>query len=176
MVLRTSDIPQITNLLLTGKIGVMPTDTVYGIHCLAQNQALIQKIAGLKNRASDMPMITLVSSIEQLKEFDLKIGKFEQDSIASLWPGPNTLIFKTSQENTQSFRLPNNKFLIDVLSKTGPLISTSANLHGKPHAKNIQQAFEYFGNNVDFYVYGGDLENEPSNIYNVFDGRLEKVR
>ncbi len=75
-----------------------------------------------------------------------------------------------------SFRFPKDKFLIEIMNKTGPLISTSANLHGRPHAMNIQQAFEYFGSSIDFYVNGGDLNNEPSSIYNIFDGRLEKIR
>ncbi len=67
MVFNTSDIAQIVNLLLIGKIGIMPTDTVYGIHCIAKNHALIQKVAELKGRASDIPVITLIPNTDHLR-------------------------------------------------------------------------------------------------------------
>ncbi len=176
MLLTPDKTAQIADLLLAGNIGVLPTDTVYGLHCLAQDITLRQEIIDLKGRDAKMPMITLISSIAQLANYDLAIGKFEQTAIATYWPGPNTLIFKTSTGETLSFRLPANPFLTDILNRTGPLISTSANLHGKPHATTIQQAQDYFGAKVDFYVDGGELTNAPSSVYKVYDGVLEKLR
>ena len=45
------------------------------------------------------------------------------------------------------------------LEQTGPLIAPSANLQGQPPAKNIQEAYEYFGDAVDLYVDGGTVES-----------------
>ena len=53
--------------------------------------------------------------------------------------------------------------------KTGPLVAPSANLEGKEPAKTIEQAKEYFGDNVDFYVDTGQLESKPSTLIKIVD-------
>lgn len=176
MILTNDKIYQTASLLLEGKIGVLPTDTIYGIHCLAWDATLVQKVIRIKNKADNVPMITLISDVKELRNYDLNIGIFEQDRIKSFWPGPNTLIFETTGGKTKSFRFPKNDFLIKILNKTGPLISTSANLHSKPHSINVDQAIAYFGDKIDFYVDGGVLNNSPSNVYKILNGRVEKIR
>jgi L-threonylcarbamoyladenylate synthase len=177
MILQTSQADEVAGLLYGGKIGILPTDTIYGIHCLAHKPELVQRIYEIKDRPSDLPLITVISKVEDLKEFNLIIGDFEHQQIKNFWPGPNTLIFKTTQHNkTRAFRLPKNDFIISILQTTGPLVSTSANLHGLPSATNISQANEYFGDKIDFYVDGGELQNPPSSIYDVSNGEVNKIR
>jgi L-threonylcarbamoyladenylate synthase len=176
MVLHTTDTDQIALLLKEGKIGVLPTDTIYGLHCLAKRSDLIDKVSDLKGREKTMPMITAISSEDDLSLFGIEIGEFEKDLINKYWPGPNTLIFDTKDGSTRSFRVPDNSFLISVLKKTGPLISTSANPHEMPFSKDITQAIEYFGDKVDFYVDGGELNNPPSSVYKISKGEVTKIR
>jgi len=176
MILSTDKISQIADLLLTKKIGVLPTDTIYGIHCLAKDSDLFEKIIDIKGKDKNTPMITLISDIKDLVNYDVNIDAFAQEQINTFWPGPNTLIFETSTGETKSFRFPKNEFLIEVLNKTGPLISTSANLHGKPHSIDVTQAIEYFGDTIDFYVDGGVLNNASSSIYKIIKGSVEKIR
>ncbi len=113
MILDVSQTAQIADLLLDEKIGVMPTDTIYGVHCLANYQALIDRIYQIKHRPDKMPFITLVKDKNDLHAF-----------------GVDLKIFKLADGSTRSFRQPNNAFLLNILSQTGPLISTSANIHG----------------------------------------------
>ncbi len=176
MLLSVNDVPQIVKLLKAGEIVVMPTDTIYGIHCLPHYQDLIDKICEIKKRAKDMPLITLISNWAEIINFDVKLDDFEQDQIRNYWPGPNTLIFKTNHGTTKSFRLPESEFLISVLKKTGPLVSTSANLHGFPTAKSIAEAEQIFGDSIKYYVDGGFLNNPPSSIYRFENDQIAKLR
>lgn len=176
MIFKPSETENIIKVLNDNQIGVMPTDTIYGIHCKALNNDLIDRIYEIKQRPEKMPFITVINSPEDLTLFDIQIGEFEKEQIEKFWPGPNTLIFKTREGETRSFRIPRNDFLISILNETGPLISTSANLHGQPSAKNIQEAQEYFGDEIDFYVDGGELNNPASSVYNLTSGEIIKLR
>ena len=176
MQLTTKDIYQIATLLFEGKIGVLPTDTIYGLHCLTTDPKLIKKIYDLKKLPDETPLITLISDEKELEQFSVEVGEFEKGIMKKYWPGPNTLIFDTNDGNTRSFRMPKNDFLLVVLKKSGSLISTSANIHQMPFSKNVNQAVEYFGDKVDFYVDGGEEDNPPSSIYKISKGEITKIR
>ena len=111
MILTIAQINEICELLKSRKIGVLPTDTIYGLHCLASDSALLTKIYALKQRPEGTPVITIISSIKQLQPFDVVKDTFVQEQMAKFWPGPNTLILKTLAGPTRSFRMPNNAFL-----------------------------------------------------------------
>ena len=149
----------------------MPTDTVYGIQCLAFNEGLVDQIKKIKHRPTSMPFITLIADIKDLKLFDITITKKEQNIAKEYWPGPNTLIFKE-----KAFRLPSNAFLISILKKTGPLISTSANIHSHETVNTVEKAVSIFNGSINYYVDGGMLNNKPSNIYKIKENTIEKIR
>ena len=168
------EIRKIVKLFLGNKIGVVPTDTVYGIHCLAGNKELRRKIAELKGRSEGMPYIYLIPKSYDIGNFDI-VGDFSIYT-NKYWPGPNTIIFPVRDGSTVALRVSDNGFLQAILEETGPLVSTSANPHKKMPARDVFTAKEYFGNMVDFYVDGGRLDNPPSNIYRVMDDILVKIR
>jgi L-threonylcarbamoyladenylate synthase len=176
IVLKESEIKETSQRLLKGEIGILPTDTVYGIHCLADKEHLLNNVSSIKGRDVDMPFITLIADISDLEKYQVNSKDYSQDLISQFWPGPNTLIFNCLDNVSRSFRLPDNYFLLGLLKEIGPLISTSANPHGKEPAKNCNQAQEYFGDRVNFYVDGGILNNEPSRIYLVSGNNLNRVR
>lgn len=171
-----TDIDTIAMELLEGKIGVLPTDTIYGLHCLASRKDLIKKVAQLKNREETMPMITLISSFADLTSYGISLNDFGRKALENLWPGRNTVIFELPDHSTVGLRFPDNPFLTSVIKKTGPLISTSANVHEKPNALDVDEAYGYFGDKVDFYVNAGSLNNPPSKIFKLHANSLEKLR
>jgi len=65
-----------------------------------------------------------------------------------------------------------------VLEQTGPLVTSSANHPGKPGSVTVDEAWDYFGDRVDFYVDGGDLSGrEPSTIIKINDDdSIEVIR
>jgi L-threonylcarbamoyladenylate synthase len=174
--LTPKDSAQIVQLLLAGNVGVLPTDTIYGLHCLAFSEDSKLKVAKLKNQELSKPFISIISHMDDLNLFDIALTNAVEAMLKTRWPGPNTIILPTKQGTTAALRWPNNKFLEEILAKTGPLISTSANVHTQPNATTVQQAISYFGNRVDFYVDAGPLYNPPSNMFDTTSGEIVRVR
>jgi tRNA A37 threonylcarbamoyladenosine synthetase subunit TsaC/SUA5/YrdC len=79
--------------------------------------------------------------------------------------------------NGLAVRLPAGEQLQALLTKTGPLLTTSANHPDEPTAATIQAARQYFNSNVDFYIDGGNLSGSvPSTIIGVVDDAVEVLR
>lgn len=170
------------SLLLDGKVGVIPTDTVYGLCAAAQNEAAVTKMYQLKKR-DKKPGTLIAANVDQL--VDLGIKRRYLTAVEHFWPGAVSIIIPTGftlnylHQGKQSLaiRIPNNKKLQNLLVQTGPLTTTSANEPGQPPAGTVQQAHKYFGDDVDFYLDGGDLSNrEPSTIIRVVDDAVEVLR
>ncbi len=172
-------------LLLGGQIGVMPTDTVYGLHGLALNQQVVRKIYRLKGRDETKPLIVIISNLSDLTKFGIKLNKKTEQFLKKAWPAPLTVILPCPLKEFEylhrgsgsiGFRMPDNKFLQDILAKTGPLISTSANLSGSPPAQTVKQAKNYFGRTVDFYIDEGELVSKPSTVIGLQEGKVKILR
>lgn len=175
---------EIVNILQNDGIGVLPTDTVYGVVGRLFSEVAVRRIYKVKRHDPSRRIGTiLIADISQIKD----IVSFERLQHASrYWPGPVSVVlplpdhlhYAHSGNNTLAFRIPNVPELIELLQHTGPLATSSANLSGQPPAMTIQQAKKYFGNNVDFYSDGGDLfGRRPSRIVELGpDGSEQEVR
>ena len=74
-------------------------------------------------------------------------------------------------------RIPADSRIRELLSKTGPLLTTSANQPGEPTATNIAEAQAYFGDGVDFYADGGTIaDHVPSTVIRIIDDAIEVLR
>ncbi len=166
------------------KIVCIPTDTIYGLSANAYEKQLLKKVSELKGRAS--PFILLMDSLNKiigiLNEIPVSFLKLKA---AGLIPGPITMLFKVrvkidyivSSEGKVAIRIPSMDFLQKVLMELDfPIISTSANLSGKPPAKTIDEAKKYFGENVDFYLDGGRLEGYPSTMIDLTETPVKLIR
>ncbi|MDD5415541.1 MAG: L-threonylcarbamoyladenylate synthase [Candidatus Daviesbacteria bacterium] len=168
---------QIIKLLKSGKVGVMPTDTIYGIVGLALNPKTVEEIYSLRKRTTDKPMIILISSIEDLRKFDIKITKAQTDFLKKIWPNPVSVILPCLQDKfsylhrdkkSLAFRIPKNEILQGILKKVGPLVAPSTNFEDSKPAETIHKAKQYFGDKVSFYVDGGKLKSKPSTIVRLY--------
>jgi L-threonylcarbamoyladenylate synthase len=168
-----------------GEIGVLPTDTVYGLVCSAMKKKSVEKIYKLRKRNLKKPMIILISSIADLKLFNIKIGSDEAKQLKKLWPGKVSVILKCVSKKleylhrgkgTLAFRLPENKSLVKILKKSGPIVAPSANLEGEKGAATISEAKKYFSNKIDFYVDVGKLRARPSTIVFLDKNKIKVFR
>ena len=171
-------------MLLAGQIGILPTDTLYGVVGSALSKDVVERIFAVRQRDSKKPLIILISSIEDLKYFAVEISKTQEKKLQAIWPGPVSVVLACKDEKFEylhrglqslAFRLPSDERLLQLLKKTGPLVAPSANLPGQPPAQTIAQAEKYFGDQVDFYVDGGQLESEPSTIIALNKNGEERV-
>lgn len=166
----------------SGAVGVLPCDTVYGLVCSASNHAAVQRLYELKHRERK-PGTIIASDVSQLVELGLK--KRYLTPIVSYWPGAVSVVIPCGKEleyihqgiGSLAVRVPAGSELQDLLRITGPLLTSSANLPGQPPATDIESARQYFGENIDFYVDGGDFSGHlPSTIVRVVDDALEVIR
>jgi L-threonylcarbamoyladenylate synthase len=154
-----------------GGIGVMPTDTMYGVVGSAFNKKTVERIYEVRRRNKKKPLIILISSIKDLEKFGIK--NIPVKYLNSLWPDKITIIFDCVQKRFEylhrgskklGFRLPKDKWLKEFISKTGPIVAPSANTEGDKPSKNIKEAQKYFGADVDFYLDKGVMPIKPSTI------------
>ncbi len=160
----------------------MPTDTIFGIVGTALDEKTVERIYAVRGRNPNKPLIVLISSLDELKQFDVDITDDVKETLESVWPGEVTVILPI-QENALlkwkylhrdtgkiAFRLPRKEDLLQILKETGPLTAPSANLEGFPPAKNISEAKEYFKDMVDFYMEG-ESGGEISSTIIEYDGK-----
>lgn len=174
--------PAVAQLLQDGAVGMLPGDTVYGVMARAADQEAAARVYTAKQR-DGKPGTIIAASIDQLVELGLK--RRYMVPVSEYWPGAVSVIIPCGPELAYlhqgklglAVRIPDDAQLLKLLVQTGPLLTSSANLTGQPTAITMQQAQQYFGDTVDFYVDGGDLSGRlPSTIVRVVDDALEVVR
>ena len=174
------------HILLCGGIGVIPTDTIYGIAGSAFSPDTVKRIYHIRKRAKTKPMIVLIASLSDLKRFGVRISAARRKILSKLWPGPASVILPVRSKKFRylhrgkksvAFRMPAKQALRGLLKKTGPLVAPSANPEGLPPAKNIRAARKYFGIRVDFYLDGGTLKGKPSTLISLKpSGKVNVIR
>jgi len=171
-------------ILKSGGVGVIPTDTIYGLVGLAKNQKTVERIYKIRKRNPAKSFIILISSWADLGKFGVRINSPTKKIINKYWPGQVSIILPADKKlkylhrgtNTLAFRWPDNEGLLTLLKKTGPLVAPSANLEGQNPALTIKQAKRYFSNTVDFYIDRGKLEAAPSTLIKIEEGKIIVLR
>ncbi|MEK7621769.1 MAG: L-threonylcarbamoyladenylate synthase [Patescibacteria group bacterium] len=174
MTIRTTRAAAI-KILKHGGVGVMPTDTIYGLVGQALNPEAVTQIYKLKQRPTSKPFIILISDLSDLKKFKVNPSSTDRRIIRQVWPGPISIIFS----RTLACRLPALPSLRKFLKQTGPLIATSANIAGGAPAHTITMAKKYFGpvgKGVDFYLAGKIINRKPSTLVKIKRGKIIVVR
>jgi L-threonylcarbamoyladenylate synthase len=171
-------------LMQPGAVGVIPTDTVYGLVARANDQAAVKRLYGLKGRTTAKPGTIIAANLKQLEDLGLKHRYLK--AVEEFWPGAISVVIPISNPSlaylyldkmSLAVRLPKPNQLRELIEQTGPLLTTSANDPGKPTANTLDQAEQYFGKQVNFYIDGGDLSgNQPSTIVRILDDAIEVLR
>lgn len=175
--------PKLVEMLQEGSVGVLLTDTLYGIVARADNEQAVERVFTVKGRSPNKPPIVLISDVSQMYD---PLPKDVDETVNGLWPGKNSIIVPQPSapqwlvrgSQGVSYRIPDNARLQQLLAQTGPLIAPSANPEGQTPARSIGEAEGYFGEAVDFYVDGGvAMNDQPSSIYILTaDGGMEQIR
>jgi L-threonylcarbamoyladenylate synthase len=168
--------------LQNGGVGIMPTDTVYGIVARAADPQAVARLYALKHR-EHKPGTLIAANVKQL--VDLGIKKRYLSAVEQWWPNSLSVIIPTGENlgylhqglDSLAIRVPKDEDLHAILEQTGPLITSSANLPGQPVANNVLEAQNYFDDAVDFYVDGGEfVGREPSTLIRIVDDAIEVIR
>lgn len=169
------------HLCIAKAIGVIPTDTVYGVVARAHDQMAVTRLYELKRR-EHKPGTLIAASVDQLVELGFKRRYLQ--AVEKFWPGPVSVVVPCTElaylhqgVGSLAVRIPKKPELQQLLEKTGPLLTSSANQPGEPPANTVAEAQTYFGSGVDFYEDGGDLSGtQPSTVIRVVDDAIEVLR
>jgi len=126
-------------LIRGGGVIAFPTDTVYGLGAAADDEVATKRVYRIKGRPVGMPLILMVAAESQLEGW-VHIDSRTEAIIRRWWPGPLTLILHAMGGGTLGVRIPKHKVALDLLRAAGPLMTTSANLHGKDPAMTAEEA------------------------------------
>jgi L-threonylcarbamoyladenylate synthase len=170
------------SLLKNGGVGIIPTDTVYGLVCRATDNDAVSRLYRLKHR-EHKPGTIIAAKVQQLIDIGLRARYVK--AVESYWPNPLSVVIPCGEElaylhqgqYSLAVRLPSDPALQVVLAQTGALLTSSANSPGQPTATNLAEAKAYFGDSVDFYIDGGSITDaKPSTVIRIVDDAIEVLR
>src|SRR5665213_457588 len=170
-------------LLKPGAVGVIPTDTVYGLVARAADQEASTRLYNLKDR-TDKPGTIIAADLQQLEDLGLKHRYLK--AVEQFWPGAISVVIPVSNPQlaylhqgkmSLAVRLPDDPKFQKLLRQTGPLLTSSANHPGQSISGTIEQARAVFRDQIDFYEDGGDLSaRQPSTVIRIVDDAIEVLR
>lgn len=183
-----ADIQYYCDCLEQGGVILYPTDTIWGLGCDATNEEACQKIKTIKNRSENQSFIVLVDSERMLERFVPEFHPVCYDLIDHT-EEPLTIIYPTSKnlaatvtgkDGSVGIRITKDPFCIKLIQKLKrPIVSTSANISGKPHAKSLSDIDSEIKSKVDCCVEDNhkELNNSPSKIIKIdLDGTVKIIR
>jgi len=163
--------------LSSGRLVVLPTDTVYGLAADAFTPAAVTALLALKGRGRDMPVPVLVGSWQTIEGLTTSVPDEARTLVEAFWPGPLTIVVHAApslawdlgdSRGTVAVRMPLHPVALDLLGRTGPLAVSSANRTGEPPATGAAAARDQLGDGVAVYLDGGAAgEAVPSSIVDV---------
>lgn len=158
-----------------------PTESVYGLGCDPFNEGAVLRLLAIKQRPVDKGLILIGADLAQLLPYVI-LTEEQQQQLEAGWPAPLTYLVPITdavpawvrgRHTKVAIRVPDHPLARQLCQRVGhPIISTSANLSGRPSARNPFQVARQLGDQLDFIVTGAcDRASKPSTIIDLESGR-----
>ncbi|MEW5819589.1 MAG: L-threonylcarbamoyladenylate synthase [Cyanobacteriota bacterium] len=178
-----------TALSKTDGVIAFPTDTVYGLGCLIENEDAVKKIYSLKGRSSEKPLILMGSSVEVFEKYVKFIPEIANTLMKKHWPGALTIVlpksrfvpdFITTNTSTVGLRIANHPLVNEILKRcTKDLIlaTTSANYSDQPDLVTYEDVKKLLGEKVDYLLedYNIPISGKASTVIAINQDNSIKV-
>ena len=152
-------------IIRTGGLVGIPTETVYGLGANGLDEDAVAKIFEAKGRPQDNPLILHICGAEQIELFCHHIPQKAYDLAEKFWPGPLTIVLPardtvpkrtTGGLNTVAVRCPDCDVTRQIIRLSGvPLAAPSANISGKPSTTTSEHVRHDHDGRIDAIVDGG---------------------
>jgi tRNA threonylcarbamoyl adenosine modification protein (Sua5/YciO/YrdC/YwlC family) len=161
---RETGLDEAADAIRRGELVVMPTDTVYGVAADAFSAPAVDALLAAKGRDRSMPVPVLVSSEHMVEALVEDMPEVAAALIEAFWPGALTIVVRHTAHlawdlgetrGTVAVRMPDNEIARDVITRAGPLATSSANRSGHPPAATMLDARLQLGAAVSVYLDGG---------------------
>lgn len=166
-IIKPNNIDVAADLLKSGQVVAIPTETVYGLAADISNKTAVKQIFALKGRPENHPLIIHISNIEQLSRYAVQIPDYALQLARHFWPGPLTLVlFKsnlvgdwvTGGQDTVGIRMPKHPLALQLIEQVGsPLAAPSANRFGKISPTQPEHVRAEFSDGIHI-LEGGSCE------------------
>jgi L-threonylcarbamoyladenylate synthase len=166
-----------------GGVVAYPTEGVYGLGCLPDNVTAVRRILSIKKRDAAMGLILIAAKRAQIEEWaelpdDAELSSSLQHPITWIVPAKNDVPFWIRGVHAGiAVRITAHPVARALCESTdSALVSTSANLSGRPPARNIYVLRRMLGHLVD-YVVPGDCgpASSHSEIRELHSGRIVRA-
>lgn len=164
------EINKALEVINNGGVILYPTDTIWGLGCDATNAAAVDKLLKIKNRPAEKSLIVLLDVDSKLQSYVKEIPEVAYDLIEYA-ENPLTIIFSDAKnlaanvinaDGSVGIRIVKHDFCTPLIQRfRKPIVSTSANLSGKPSPKFFDDIDPEILDAVDYVV---DFEQENRNI------------
>lgn len=181
---RSGAITEAVSAVKSGRLVVLPTDTVYGLGADAFDSSAVASLLSAKGRGRDMPVGVLVGSWHTIEGLVYSVPAEARELIRAFWPGALSLVVKQAPSlqwdlgdarGTVMLRMPLHPVAIELLRETGPMAVSSANISGQPPATTAQDAQRQLGDLVDVYLDGGPAQQQAASTIVDLTGASPRV-
>lgn len=147
-----------------GGVIAYPTEAVFGLGCDPRNERAVRHLLAIKRRPIHKGLILIAASLEQLLPFLQPLVPADLARLATTWPGPHTWLLPTrpttprwlrGRHDTLAVRVTAHPLAAACCRACGhPLVSTSANLSGRPPARSALAVRRQWGHRIDYLLSG----------------------
>jgi len=174
-------------ILKGGGIVSFPTETVYALGGDAYNQEVVARIYRIKRRDRSKPLSVFLKNAREVRKVVDFISQDAQRLMELFWPGPLTLVFKSSSPKLSwvlaggdklGIRVSPSKLVYRILEEAGvPITATSANPSGKKSCVAANRVFYFFNGRIDLILDAGRSKVFlPSTVLDVSGEEVSLIR
>ena len=184
-----NDIKKACDVLKSGGVILYPTDTVWGIGCDATNEEAVKRVYEIKQRSDSKSMLVLIENPAKLQQYLTEVPDIAWDLI-ELTEKPLTIIYDgaknlapnlVADDGSIGIRVTDELFSRELCRQfRKPIVSTSANISGRPSPGKFSQIEKEIKESVDYVVTFRQKENtnaQPSGIVKLNkNGTIKVIR
>lgn len=192
----TKDCSLACEILKTGEVVAVPTETVYGLAANGLNTSAVKKIFEAKARPFNNPLILHFANEQQIEPYILDFPAKLKQLTAIFWPGPLTVLLPKSNlvddlitggKSQVAVRIPSHPDFLALLQQIDfPLAAPSANLYGRVSPTNAEHVYKQLKGKIPMILDGGPcekgiestiigMENEQVCIYRLGSISIEEI-
>ena len=164
-VILRKDMAAAAELIRSGALVAVPTETVYGLAGNALDESAVRQIYEVKGRPEIKPLSIMVPGPGAVELYAEDVPRAAKTLAERFWPGPLTIVLKAKQTipplvlaggSTVGLRCPDHPLTLEALRLAGlPFAAPSANPSGQPSPKNAKEVLGYFDGQIAAVIDGG---------------------
>lgn len=182
---RARGITEAIDAITSGRLVVLPTDTLYGVGADAFSRPAVAALLAAKGRGRDMPVPVLIGSWSTIDGLVTSVSPQLRELTEAFWPGALTIVVPHAASlswdlgdtgGTVALRMPLHPVALELLQATGPLAVSSANRSGFEPAATALEARRQLGDAVSVYLDAGPITNPIASTILDLTGESPVVR